>query len=75
MVRNTGEEYHDRGDMIRDLEKHGYTYHLDFEIMDDYDFGNKYGCTIWQRRQQNPIIVKVDNNPANPYNQFPNSTY
>ena len=48
---------------------------LDFEIMDDYDFGNKYGCTIWQRRQQNPIIVKVDNNPANPYNQFPNSTY
>ena len=23
---------------------------LDFEIMDDYDFGNKYGCTIWQRR-------------------------
>ena len=48
---------------------------LDFEIMDDYDFGNKYGCTIWQRRQQNPIIVKVDNNPSNPYNQFPNSTY
>ena len=48
---------------------------LDFEIMDDYDFGNKYGCTIWQRRQQNPIIVKVDNNPAKPYNQFPNSTY
>ena len=48
---------------------------LDFEIMDDYDIGNKYGCTIWQRRQQNPIIVKVDNNPANPYNQFPNSTY
>ena len=48
---------------------------LDFEIMDDYDFGNKYGCTIWQRRQQNPIIVKVDNKPANPYNQFPNSTY
>ena len=48
---------------------------LDFEIMDDYDFGKKYDCTIWQRRQQNPIIVKVDNNPANPYNQFPNSTY
>ena len=48
---------------------------LDFEIMDDYDFGKKYDCTVWQRRQQNPIIVKVDNNPANPYNQFPNSTY
>ena len=48
---------------------------IDFEIMDDYDFGKKYDCTVWQRRQQNPIIVKVDNNPANPYNQFPNSTY
>ena len=47
---------------------------LDFEIMDDYDFGNKYGCTIWQRRQQNPIIVKVDNT-VDPYNKFPNSTY
>ena len=30
---------------------------LDFEIMDDYDFGNKYGCTIWQRRQQQPGII------------------
>ena len=47
---------------------------LDFEIMDDYDFGNKYGCTIWQRRQQNPNIVKVDNTD-DPYNKFPNSTY
>ena len=40
---------------------------LDFEIMDDYDFGKKYDCTIWQRRQQNPIIVKVDNT-VDPYN-------
>ena len=40
---------------------------LDFEIMDDYDFGKKYDCTIWQRRQQNPIVVKVDNT-VDPYN-------
>ena len=47
---------------------------IDFEIMDDYDFGKKYDCTIWQRRQQNPIIVKVDNT-VDPYNKFSNSTY
>ena len=53
MVRNTGEEYHDRGDMIRDLEKHGYTYHLDFEIMDvpnivNITYGRDVGYVIEQ---------------------------
>ena len=53
MVRNTGEEYHDRGDMIRDLEKHGYTYHLDFEIMDvpiivNITYGRDFGYVIEQ---------------------------
>ena len=24
---------------------------IDFEIMDDYDFGKKYDCIVWQRRQ------------------------
>ena len=50
---NTGEEYHDRGDMIRDLEKHGYTYHLDFEIMDvpnivNITYGRDVGYVIEQ---------------------------
>ena len=53
MVRDTGEEYHDRGDMIRDLEKHGYTYHLDFEIMDvpnivNITYGRDVGYVIEQ---------------------------
>ena len=53
MVRDTGEEYHDRGDMIRDLEKHGCTYHLDFEIMDvpnivNITYGRDVGYVIEQ---------------------------
>ena len=53
MVRDTGEEYHDRRDMIRDLEKHGYTYHLDFEIMDvpnivNITYGRDVGYVIEQ---------------------------
>tara|TARA_R100001163_G_C5035286_1_gene174609 strand:+ start:881 stop:1111 length:231 start_codon:yes stop_codon:yes gene_type:complete len=53
MVRDTGEEHHDRGDIIRDLEKHGYTYHLDFEIMDvpnivNITYGRDVGYVIEQ---------------------------
>ena len=41
---------------------------IDFQIMDDYTFGEKYDCYIpMERRQQNPMIVKVDNT-VDPYN-------
>ena len=53
MVRDTGEEHHDRQNMIRDLEKHGYTYDLDFEIMDvpnivNITYGRDVGYVIEQ---------------------------
>ena len=53
MIRDTGEEHHDRGNVIRDLEKHGYTHHLDFEIMDvpnivNITYGRDVGYVIEQ---------------------------
>ncbi len=41
---------------------------IDFQIMDDHTFEKKYDCYVpLERRQQNPMIVKVDNT-VDPYN-------
>ena len=49
---------------------------IDFQIMDDYDFGRKYNCSIpWHRRRQDICIVNADNNPVNPHNPFTSSMY
>ena len=43
---------------------------IDFQIMDDHTFEKKYDCYIpMERRQQNPMIVKVDNTD-NQFNRF-----
>ena len=46
---------------------------IDFQIMDDRQFNQKYDCHVpMERRQQNPMIVKVDNtvDPYNPFTRF-----
>ena len=46
---------------------------IDFQIMDDLQFNQKYDCHVpMERRQQNPMIVKVDNtvDPYNPFTRF-----
>ena len=41
---------------------------IDFQIMDDHTFEKKYDYYVpLERRQQNPMIVKVDNT-VDPYN-------
>ena len=41
---------------------------IDFKTMSDLEFGQKYDCYVpLERRQQNPMIVKVDNT-VDPYN-------
>ena len=53
MVRDTGEEHHDRSDMIRDLQNHGYTHHLDFEILDVPNIINiTYGRDVGYKIEQ-----------------------
>ncbi len=43
---------------------------IDFKTMTDLEFGQKYNCYIpLERREQNPMIVKVDNT-VDPYNPF-----
>ena len=46
---------------------------IDFQITDDLQFNQKYDCHVpMERRQQNPMIVKVDNtvDPYNPFTRF-----
>jgi len=62
MVRDTGEEYHDRNDMIRDLQVHGYTQHLDFEIMDVPNIINiTYGRDVGYKIEQEHLGEDIEN--------------
>jgi|TARA_B100001094_G_scaffold167899_1_gene162424 hypothetical protein len=62
MVRDTGEEHHDRSDMIRDLQNHGYTHHLDFEILDVPNIINiTYGRDVGYKIEQEHLGEEIEN--------------
>ena len=61
MVRDTGEEHHDRMNMIRNLESHGYTHHLDFEIMDVPNITNiTYGRDVGYKIEKEILDEEIE---------------
>ena len=60
MVRDTGEKYHSRNDMLYSLKQAGFKYGVDYEIMDvpnivNITYGRDVGYAIEQERLDTDI--------------------
>lgn len=60
MIRDTGEENHNRLDMLQKLKDEGFQYHKDYIVMDvpnivDITYGRDVGYTISEERLDKEI--------------------
>ena len=61
MVRDTGEEHHDRQDMITDLQNSGYALGEDFIIMDVPNIVNiTYGRDVGYKIEQEKLDPEIE---------------